>query len=370
MNIVVPLLLALITPQQAHSDPSANNGGRLPAYTGPKKRAAVPGFVSKVDAITVAAVMPSGQAGSTTIPLDMNGPLGIGTGMADMLNTALVNSQRFIVLERQDLKDVLDELGSPPPDPSASVGGGIISTSGGGSSAQLSNRLDPGTAAKPGKLLGAQILIRGALTELSYGKEETSSGGGILSVAANQEGVKFTAVCAIDLKVIEVETGRVLDSVRAEGRAVSKAKALDLEVGGIRFGQQKFEASPLAKAIRNAIENGVKLICKRVDAVPWEARVALVSDADSKRTLYLNFGSDVGIANGTELEIFRPGATIVDPQTGIVIGREDDTVLGKCTVRSATKTMTVANVDSDIQVKIGDGIRLAKRSAPGQQRLP
>jgi curli biogenesis system outer membrane secretion channel CsgG len=368
MNIVVPILLVLLAPQQAAPNQNTKEPGKLPPYTGPKKRAAVPGFASKVDVITVAAVMPSGQAGSTTIPLDMTGPMGIGTGMSDMLNTALINSQRFVVLERQDLKDVLDELGPPPTDPVASAGGGIISATGGATvGTPLTARIDPTTAAKPGKLLGAQILIRGSLTELSYGKSQRSAGGGILSAAANQESVSFTAICAIDLKVIEVDTGRILDSVRAEGKAESKAKILDLEVGGVHFGQQKFEASPLAKAIRNAIENGVKLICKRVDAVPWEARIALVSEKDGKKTLYLNFGADVGIKSGTELEIFRPGAIVVDPQTSVVIGREDDTVLGKCVVRSSTKTMTVASLLTDAPAALGDGIRLVNPPKEGGQ---
>jgi curli biogenesis system outer membrane secretion channel CsgG len=296
--------------------------------------------------------------------------------MADMLNTALIDSQRFVVLERADLKDVLDELG-PPPGELPPIGGTVATTGTTGSvggvgagkigpgattgSSVPSALIDPASAPKTGRLLGAQVLIRGALTELSYKKSETSAGGGVISSIANLENVSFTAICGIDLKVIEVETGRILDSVHAEGKAESKAKALSLDFGGVHFGQQKFDTSPLAKAIRAAIDEGVKQICRRLDEIPWEGRVATVTDHDGKKTLYLNFGADVGIKPGAELELFRPGAVVVDPETHLVIGREDDVVLGTCTIRNSTKTMTVANLVTDAQVTAGDGVRLVRK---------
>lgn len=343
----------------ARGVPVPTQGDKLPPYMGPKKRAAVPGFVSKVDAIQVAAVMPSGLYGMASVPLDFSGPMGIGDGMADMLNTALIDSQRFVVLERKDLKEAMDEITQSNPAPAA--GGGIGSA---GATTPPASLIDPTSAPQAGKMLGAQVLIRGALTELSYSKSESSAGGGVIAAGADLEKVSFTAICAIDLKVIEVETGRILDSVRAEGRAESKAKLSDVQIAGIHFGQQSFQASPLAKAIRVAIVEGVKQVCQRLDKIPWEARIASVADKDGKKTLYLNFGSDVGLKAGAELEIFHPGALVIDPQTRVVIGREDDVVIGKCTIRSATKTMTIANATSDLAVAIGDGIRLPVPTPP------
>ena len=331
--IALPLIIALglqkgLTEQ---AKPISGSDVQLPPYVGPKKRAAVPGFAVKVNSIMFPIALPSG--GYKSSKLEVTGNMDFGDGMADMLNTALLASKRFILLERKDLADVTAELALPGVDPSSVAG--------------------------PGKLLGAQILFRGAVTELSYSKTNTSvGGGGVVGDFIDAKGASFTAMCAIDLKVIEVETGRVLQSVRTEGRAYSKAKSIDLQVGDIQFGHQKFETMPLAKAIRNAIELGVKEICKKLDDVPWEGRIATITNKEDGKLLYLNFGTEVGIKDGETLQIFRPGAAVIDPQSRVVIGREDDVVLGKCKMRNGNKTMSVAFLTEGLDVKVGDAVRL------------
>ena len=329
----IPLILAL-----AFQNPLAGQGKvisgddvRLPPFVGPKKRAAVPGFAVKVNSIMFPIALPSG--GYKQSKLDVTGNMDFGDGMADMLNTALVASKRFIVLERKDLADVTAELALPG--------------------------VDPTSVAGPGKLLGAQILFRGAITELSYSKTNNEiGGGGVVGDFVDAKSATFTAHCAIDLKVIEVETGRVLESIRTEGHAYSKAKSIDLQVGDFQFGHQKFETMPLAKAIRNAIELGVKEICKKVDDMPWEGRIATITEKAGVKLLYLNFGTDVGIKDGDTLQIFRPGTAVIDPQSRIVIGREDDVVLGNCKIRNGAKTMTVAFLTEGTEIKAGDAVRV------------
>lgn len=319
-------------------DPKGSKAQEWPPYTGPKKRAAVPGFQVKVNSIMFPLPLPSG--GYRQSKIEITGNMDFGDGMADMLNTTLVASKRFIVLERKDLADVNAELNLPGTDPKAVVG--------------------------PGKLLGAQILFRGAITELSYSKTSTEiGGGGVFGDFGDAQGATFTANCAIDLKVIEVETGRILESVRSEGHAYSKAKSIDLQVSDIQFGHQKFENMPLHKAIRNAIEAGVRQICKKLDDIPWEGYIATISERDGMKLMYLNFGADVGIKDGEELEIFRPGAAVIDPQSKVVIGREDDVVLGKCKIRNGTKNMTVAILTEGSDVKVGDAVR--KIPKPGSK---
>ncbi len=330
--ISIPLLIfmSLQNPLAGQSKPITGDDVKLPAYFGPKKRAAVPGFAVKVNSIMFPIALPSG--GYKQSKLEVTGNMDFGDGMSDMLNTALVASKRFIVLERKDLADVTAELALP----------GVDATS----------------VAGPGKLLGAQILVRGAITELSYSKTNNELGaGGVVGDFVDAKTASFTAHCAIDLKVIEVETGRVLESIRTEGHAYSKAKSIDLQVGDIQFGHQKFETMPLAKAIRNAIELGVKEICKKVDEMPWEGRIATITEKDGVKLLYLNFGSEVGIKDGEALQIYRPGTVVVDPQTRVVIGREDDVVLGKCKIRNGTKTMSIAFLSEGTDIKPGDAVR-------------
>ena len=336
--ISIPLLLVLAfqNPVAGQAKVVTGQNTQLPPYTGPKKRAAVPGFAVKVNSIMFPIALPSG--GYKPGKLDITANMDFGDGMADMLNTALIGSKRFIVLERKDLADVTAELGLPGVDPTSIAG--------------------------PGKLLGAQILFRGAVTELSYSKTNTDiGGGGAVGDFIDAKSSSFTAICAIDLKMIEVETGRVLESVRTEGRAYSKAKSIDLSVKDIQFGHQTFEVMPLTKAIRNAIELGVKELCKKVDETPWEGRIATITEKDGAKLLYLNFGSEVGIKDGDTLQIFRPGTVVIDPLSRVVIGREDDVVLGSCKIRNGGKTMTVAFLSDGADVKVGDAVRLMPKSA-------
>lgn len=311
-------------------------------WTGPRKRAAVTGFEVKIQEITVFANTPSGVPEAAR--LDITEPMMIGDGMADMLVTALVESKRYVVLERRNLKDVEDEvkLEKPPED----------------------GKLPPADQSLlAGRVLGAQLLLRGALTELSYKRTSQGASDGLVGVIQGGNST-FTATAAIDLKIIEVSTGRILDSVKSEGTVTNRSRFIGFTRDEFAFGKSSFDSSPIAKALRKAIENGVKLLNDRAEKLPWEGRIASISKQDPN-VLYLNFGADAGLKPGTELEIFAYGETVTDPETGVVIGREEDTVVGKCRIRSATKTMTTALLLSGEGLRPGLGVRLPSSAGTG-----
>jgi curli biogenesis system outer membrane secretion channel CsgG len=109
----------------------------------------------------------------------------IGDGMADQLVTALFNTNRFIVLERQTLGDVLSEqdLGA-------------------------SGRIRKDTAAPIGEIEGAELLVVGAVTE--FEGAASGAGGGIggfgKGILGGIMGGYKKAHMAIDLRVIDTRT--------------------------------------------------------------------------------------------------------------------------------------------------------------------
>lgn len=324
MNIALPLLLALSLHQQAVQDPG---------FTGPKKRAAVSGFDLSIRELRIYAdFTPSGSPASASIEIES--PSEFGQGMSDMLVTSLIASKRFIVLERKDFRDVEDEL-----------------------KLQGSGAVQEDSAAKAGKLLGAQILVRGSLTELSYKKSVTGLGGGIIEDIQAAK-ASYTANCVVDVKIVDVQTGQILDSVKGEGKAVNKTKYVGFTSRQFSFGNASFENSSTAQAVRKAIDDAVKKLIERTDKVPWEAHIASITP----NLLYLNFGSDANIKEGAELEVFRPGKPIVDPQTKVVLGREEDSVLGKCRVKAVNPKFSTATVVEGSGFEVGDGVRLSKGS--------
>jgi curli biogenesis system outer membrane secretion channel CsgG len=175
----------------------------------------------------------------------------IGNGMADMLNDALLKSNRFIVLERQTLTDVLQEQ-----------------------DLAASGRVSRETGAPIGAIEGADLLIKGSVTEFEPG----SAGAGAAGAAAGFFGWPGAVVggvlgsvrqshVAIIIQVIDAKTSRLLFSTTVEG------KANDFNLGGLLggFGGSgggvgglgTWQKTPVEKAIRIAILEAVKELSKK-----------------------------------------------------------------------------------------------------------
>ena len=195
-------------------------------YNGPKARIAVSRFKNK-----------AGGGWWTT---------GIGDGMADQLTTALFNTNRFIVLERQALKDVLSEqdLGA-------------------------SGRVRSDTAAAIGEIEGAELLVVAAVTEF---QADSSGGGGSLSGSVSDifgavlGGFKRSHL-AIDLRIIDSRTSRILAATSVEGEAT------DVNLGGLLGGYGSagtlvgglsgWKNTPIEKAMRICIKEAVNFIATK-----------------------------------------------------------------------------------------------------------
>lgn len=305
-----------------------------PKYTGPKKRLAVMDMEIKISSVATEPTTSGGVTTTTTIYIPP--PSDFGTGLTEMLTTALVNSGRFIVLERKALTDIQSEqqLGA-------------------------SGAVEPSSAALQGKLLGAQVLVRGAVTEYTYRK--SSTGGSVnvlkgLGLAAS----KAEAAVVLDIRLYDATTSQIIDSVKAEGRAASSGTSVDIDTDKLTMSASGFSQSPLGQATRQAIERAVKFIIERIEEMPWEGRIAEldVDESGKLTTIYINAGSNAGLKVGDKFEIFRPGRDIVDPETKVVIGRTKDKLLGKCQIESLTKDLANAVPLEGEGFQIGDLVRL------------
>jgi len=167
----------------------------------------------------------------------------IGDGMADQLTTALFNTNRYIVLERAILKDVLSEqdLGA-------------------------SGRVRSDTAAPIGQIEGAELLVVGAVTEFEGNASGAQGGvggygGGILGGIL---GGFRKAHMAIDMRIIDSRTSRVLAATTVEG------EASDVNLGGLlggfgsagalAGGLSGWKNTPTEKALRVCIKEAVNFV--------------------------------------------------------------------------------------------------------------
>lgn len=219
----------------------------------------------------------------------------IGEGMSDMLVTALVNTGKFIVLERQALEDILGEQKLAEE--------GKVTTQ---------------TAAQAGKLLGAQALVRGAITEFSLKKSGGSAGIKIGGVKLG--GSKSSAHVAVDVRIYDTTTGEVLTSKNVEGSAETTALSVGITGQDVSFGAAGFEKTPLGKATRQVIDRAVTLIVENMKDVPWQGAVIMVKGDK----IYVNVGENANVQGGEIFTVYEQGEELIDPQTGISLGSEEE----------------------------------------------
>ncbi len=166
----------------------------------------------------------------------------IGEGMTDMLTTALFNSNRFIVLERGELGEVMREQ-----------------------DLAASGRIKKGTEAPIGEIEGAELLVVGAITE--FEPSAGGVGGGLLVPGFGAGlGVK-TAHVAIDIRVIDAKTSRILAATSVEGKANDIGGLAGISVGGpLAIGFGGFAKTPMEKAIRVCLQAAVSFIAQQTPA--------------------------------------------------------------------------------------------------------
>jgi curli biogenesis system outer membrane secretion channel CsgG len=202
----------------------------LPPYSGPKARVAIADFEVK-------AAKATGE---------------IGSGLREMLVTALVNSHRFSVLERQVLNAVMQEQ-----------------------ELSVSGAAQAGSGPQRGKIKTADLIITAAVTEFepeaSGGSAGIGGGGGIGSgILGGLLGAGINkSHMALDIRIIDASTSEILSSTRVQGQASDvSGGAMAGFFGGwaLGVGLSAYANTPMEKAIRICIIEAVRYISQTIPA--------------------------------------------------------------------------------------------------------
>ena len=153
---------------------------------------------------------------------------GVGWELAGMLSNELAATNNFKVVERSKLESVLEEqnLGA-------------------------SGRVRAGTGARIGQLTGAQYLVMGTVT--AYEEDVASTGGGVSFKGISLGGNKQNAYLAVDIRVINTDTGEVDFARTIEGNAKSGGVSVGISRGGFGGALSQQKKTPAGKAIRAAV---------------------------------------------------------------------------------------------------------------------
>jgi len=328
---------------------------------GPKKRLAVMPIENKTPTIeqtekTKNAVIVTTQVAEVPV-----------ASIEEMLTTALANTHRFILLERKALDQTLAEQDFGE-----------------------SGRMASSSAAKIGRMLGAQEMIFGAVNEWSPGKSKT--GGALGAVASGFLGgfgaKKKEAEIAMSFRIVDATTGEVLASITERAKTTSWGIGLGGAGGGGGglFGYEK--DSPINYAVMSCLNKIAYKIAMALKDRPWSGSVIVAKAQEAppppappppkpttgktkKSTspaappapppppppppkIYLNAGTNAGIMQGMRMEIDSLGEEIVDPETGLTLDRER-TRIGLVEVASVQDRLSIVSiVEGCAGIKNGD----------------
>jgi curli biogenesis system outer membrane secretion channel CsgG len=238
----------------------------------------------------------------------------LGEAAADVFVTALMDSGRFSVIERQKVDEVLIEQDFG-----------------------ASGRVTPQTAAQIGKMLGVDLLLTGSVSEFSI----STTGGAIKSLGV---GVT-TGKVVLQARLVNTTTGEIV----VAGEEENKKNLVGAHYKGMNF-KQTYDYGLANEVMHPAVEKIVSEIVEKSKGLSSSSNSGRVVKVEGKR-VWINVGADAGAKIGDEFEVIRQGEELIDPDTGLSLGAEEEKV-GKVVVVEVKDKYSIATIESgNVQAK-------------------
>ncbi|MFI4977051.1 MAG: CsgG/HfaB family protein, partial [Caulobacterales bacterium] len=231
-----------------------------------------------------------------------------GGALSSMLTKNLADSRLFVVVERTQLDQVLNEQQLR-----------ATHVAGGASTPQI-------------KMIPAQYLVVGSVTEFGA----PNSGGGFSIGGGSGDligglGIKReTGKVSIDLRVVNTRTGEVVNAFTVTRTVSRTGVAITTDYRGLSVGSDAFSKTPLGEACRQALADAADRIAAFVAQANWEGKVVDFDGQD----IIVNAGAEAGLMAGDRLRVERIGRTLTDPDTGQVLSERHET-LGEVVIAEA-----------------------------------
>jgi curli biogenesis system outer membrane secretion channel CsgG len=270
----------------------------------------------------------------------------VGKGISDLLVKHLVQDGTYSVLERKAMDKILAEQNF-----------------------SNSDRANPTSAAKIGKLLGADAIIVGSITQFGNDTQNTKVGGGGGGWGGFGIGgfshKKSKAIVNVDARIVDIDTAEILAVADGHGESARESTSLlggggnwhGFGGGAVDFGNSDFQQTILGEAVAAAVKQmstgviaGNTKLQTRVVVVE-----GLIAAVDSGQII-LNVGAKSGLIVGDQLTVGRVTKEIKDPATGKVIRRLTSTV-GVIRITEVDDISAVAVAVSGADFKMGDAVK-------------
>ena len=235
----------------------------------------------------------------------------------NMLETQLLKINRFKIMERNRVDEVLAEQGLQD------------TFSGAGTRLNVE---------------GIDYIVYGSITRFGS-TERTVRTGGFASVRTRSE-------FGVDIKVVDVQTGEIR---RAENVDISMETGKGVGTGS--FSNVEQSTSPLSDLQRAAARKVAAVITESI----FPIRVVAVQNGE----ITLNYG-DAMFGKGDKLKVYREGRSFIDPDTGMSLGSAR-TELGTLAITNVTDKFSTAVVESGEEPDVGDIALIVVEASEGER---
>lgn len=305
------LLGGLLKKDTETTDESAAVASSLPAYTGVKHALGVTGFEN--------------QAG-------WRSQWELGENLALMLESALFDTNRFVIVDRQELGDVLTEQ-----------------------DLQASGRAAASTqVAQTGLVRSAKYLATGAVTRVDENTSGDSGGIGFRGIRIGAGSNK--ASIEVVVRLVDTTTGQVVASKRISGEAGGTQLRLGFSRNGVGGDLGGFAKTPVGEAAQDCISQAAIFIAQEMEDYEITANVVL---ARNEEQIVINRGEDFGVDVGQVFVVREAGEILTDPDTGEVLDVFEGAETARIEVTRVTEKVAYCKLVSGTLPNRGDAVVFA-----------
>jgi curli biogenesis system outer membrane secretion channel CsgG len=242
----------------------------------------------------------------------------LGKAAADELTTQLVKTGDFTVIERTQIDAVLAEQ-----------------------HLDMSGAVDPATAAKVGKILGAQAVLLGSITKFSIDRKSAGVGPFAATFAE--------AESSLDVRVVNTTTSEIMAVADGSGTKHFGGAAYK----DVNF-ERTFDAGMAQEALRPAVASAIQQIDKqkaKLAAMPAPVSGNVVGARNGE--VYIDQGQNVGVKVGQRYDVMRVVDQIKDANGNVL-----DNVTDKVGVIEVVRVLSQSSICKVVDGKAAPGDKL------------
>jgi curli biogenesis system outer membrane secretion channel CsgG len=227
------------------------------------------------------------------------GDYDLRANMTTMLENVLLESGRFVVVERESIKKTMMEQD--------------LQSS--GRAAQASD------VAQTGQIRSAKYLAKVKITGVEMNESGQKGGLSFKGVSVGGSGGK--AQIEIIVEIFDSSTSEIKASQRIVGKAGKRGISVGFRRSGLGGNFGGFSKTPIGEAAYDCVAQAAKFLAGKFEEYPINGTVIMTADDGS---VVIDIGSQYNVAEGTKFQVRTAGEVMIHPRTGEVLGRSEGKV--------------------------------------------